>query len=216
MSAICPELDSPRLLNAFIDREWAVSESMSLRAGFANVHHASPIDWGKGPYPSIVALEIVATTEYTNERAIAEFAKLLMSSNDVILSLPVMPINAERAIPLHSKISDLLIRIQDEVPSLIISEILEINNYGNIVFSSASSVFTEIGDYCPPDLNVLWIPLDFSDPVNGYEQLDVLCVKIWKYIKQFSEAGYPGCEGCIDKEYQKTWDEGAYRSSMIS
>jgi len=197
-----------------MEREWAVSESISLSAGLANVHHASPIEQGKGTYPSIVALEIVTRSVSATDRAVAEFAKLLLSSSIVKLGLPHFMNHSDESQKMRAVISKLFIRIQDEVPSVVISDFTEKFEHDNLVFHNSSGVFSEIGNICPSNPNVLWIPLDINNPNTFIVEFESLCENIWKHIYQFSIAGYPGCEGCIDKIYQNNWDEGAHRKSI--
>tara|TARA_B100000287_G_scaffold433919_1_gene496887 strand:+ start:1591 stop:2112 length:522 start_codon:yes stop_codon:yes gene_type:complete len=168
---------------------------------------------GKGPYSSIVAHENVTMGKYTVERAIAELAKLTLVAG--IINVRHSKSTTELTKQNHSSsvILDAIMQIQDEVPTVVVSNISENSQSENLVLTGPDGTFCEIGPECPDARDVLWIPVDYSDPHGSYIEASQLRVTLLKLIREFSEAGYPGCEGCIDKKFQNLWNEGANRSA---
>ena len=95
----------------------------------------------------------------------------------------------------------------------IFSNIFENSQSENLGLTGPDGTFCEIGPECPDAHDVLWIPVDYSDPHGSHIEASQLRVTLLKLTREFSEAGYPGCEGCIDKKFQNLWNEGANRSA---
>ncbi len=197
----CPATDSPILLSAIIEIECAVSESISLRAGLANVHHATPIEQGKGTYPSIVTDVVMEMGQSTNVLAIAELAKKILSGGPMVAKIGNFQI-AEEGIA--GIISNALQIIQDESPSTILSTHLDKELGPGIYFFRGPSLVASISQAEPLSLQTIWIPIDATE----------FCQILVNFVIQFTAAGYPGCEGCLGPAFENIWDENTHRGLM--
>ena len=135
----------------------------------------------------------------TRHRAISEVAKLMLKYSPIEIVVP-------NDISRHS-IDDMykqMLVVQDMTPSFVMSYREAKGEISGIEIRYAGRAIACIGKDEPKESDRIWIPIEFEKFFQEVSRL----------IVQFSEAGYPGCEGCLGEELNVPWNEEESRASM--
>ena len=149
-------------------------------------------------------------TATIGEIAIAELARLMLELSPVTI---VPHSGGEHAIweseYFWNQANSRMLEINEIAPSLVINVASPQYTDGtaqHLTFYKDDRVIAVVGDHSPESLDVIWIPIEYK------RFSELLC----EYMIQFSEAGYPGCEGCLGPAFAREWDERAHRESLLS
>ena len=135
----------------------------------------------------------------TRHRAISEVAKLMLkfSPIEIVVANDISKYSMD-------EIYKQMLVVQDMIPSFVMCYREVTGQISGIEIRHDGVVIACIGKDEPKETDRVWIPIEFH---NFFQEVSRLIV-------QFSEAGYPGCEGCLGDELNVPWDEEESRASM--
>ena len=140
----------------------------------------------------------------TSELAIAELAKLLLSNSPIDVEVSIEKPNSSRDSEFIIWFSKKMLEAHDSVPSLIVNIQSAKCSDSCITYYLNGDIIAKVGRIEPSSLDAIWVPVDLREFTDS----------LVNFLVQFSDAGYPGCVGCLDPVYENNWNERMHRESL--
>jgi len=159
------------------------------------------INTGKGTYSSIVADELSIMHHSIKSSSISELAKLILRESDIEIL-----IKYENGVDedLVGKINSVILEVEDSCPTLMASIRKEASETASVSFFSGENEIAYVGLLEPESIDIIWIPFEFFEVISLFRDR----------LLSLAEAGYPGCEGCLEEDMKSPWNEIEHRRQI--